>query len=69
MSHCEFPSASRLSENVDRHDGFFDAVEAAAVFLNCDSCVFDLPMAGLAAQLGDKFVDLPEARRADRVAF
>jgi hypothetical protein len=38
-------------QHVDADHGFFDAIQTAAVFLDCDACALDLALSGFAAQL------------------
>jgi hypothetical protein len=46
---------------------FFDTMQSATIFCDCDPRAVNLADTGLMAQLRDKFVDLREARGADRM--
>src|SRR6218665_4191153 len=60
---------SRLAQDVNGKGGFFDAQEAAAVFLHRVARARHLPEACLAAQLGRELVELAPPRRAQPVAL
>src|SRR5215813_10589255 len=59
-------SPSGFRKYVDGDHGFFDADQAAAVFLHGDLRVLHLALLRLAAQLRDKLVDLAQTGCADR---
>ena len=46
-----------------------NAVDATAVLRNCNTCISDLPCAGLGTELQNQFVDLAQSSRADRMPF
>src|SRR6218665_1593318 len=62
-------TGSRLAQDVNGNGGFFDAQEAAAVFLHRVARARHLPGACLAAQLGRELVELAQPGRAQRVAL
>src|SRR6218665_2902734 len=59
-------TGSRLAQDVNGNGGFFDAQEAAAVFLHRVARARHLPGACLAAQLGRELVELAQPGRAQR---
>ena len=68
-----FPYARRsawsLAQDVDRHGGFLDALQAAAVLLDRVARALDLAGAGFAAQLRHQFEELADAGGAERMAL
>ena len=58
-----------FSDDCQAGNGFFDAVNAAAVLRDRVACTLDLSRARFTAQLRHQFVDLAETGGADRVAL
>ena len=58
-----------MPQDMDRYYGFLDALQAAAVLLHGMAGARNLARAGLAAQLGHQFVELPDTGGAQWMAF
>ena len=54
---------------MDGDGGFLDPLQTSAVFLDGNPRACHLARASLAAQLGDQFIELADAGRAERMAF
>ena len=54
---------------MDCHGGFFDALQAATVFLNGMTCTVHLSRTSFATQLGYQFVELADAGSTERMAL